>query len=209
MKRQDTERRWQNPEFLASAMPVLSAVFDVGRFRGPADLRGLIVGLDGAPSFLNFKGLIRADLTDIDFSFSKMAVNFTEGTFLRLNFTQAKFDRALMSKASWNGSIFDSANICIDADDAVFVGCSFRKTKIRGVAWQYGGRRTRFVKCDFTGASFIKTKFLACRFDECILDDVDFGDSDFRGAQINGQQVEIGSNQAAQATAPKVADPGR
>jgi uncharacterized protein YjbI with pentapeptide repeats len=200
MKKQDTERRWQNPEFLASMMPILSAVFDVGRFTGPADLRGLVVGLDGTPSFLNFKGLIRANLTDIDFSFSKMAVKFTEGTFHRLDFTQAKLDRSVMSKASWNESTFDYANICIEADDAVFVGCSFRKTTFRGVSWQYGGRRTRFVKCDFGGASFIKTKFLACHFEECILDDVDFGESDFRGAQIDGQKIEIGSNQGSEAT---------
>lgn len=56
---------------------------------------------------------------------------------------------------------FRKSKLVINADDAIFENCCFIDAKfgIITYGYEYGGRRTKFYNCDFTGAEFKNVEF--------------------------------------------------
>ena len=51
---------------------------------------------------------------------------------------------------------------------------------------EYGGRRVKFVGCDFSDATFKGVEFRASRFIDCIFYGTSFSACDFRGVKAEG-----------------------
>src|SRR5947209_8283149 len=98
---------------------------------------------------------------------SEFSINFSGGVFHRVSFIECKFDRALMRKTEWRACSFAGTVMVADMTDALFEDCSFVRARIKGLGQGYGGRRTRFVRCDFGECVFDRVQFLAGRLAEC------------------------------------------
>ena len=80
----------------------------------------------------------------------------------------------------------------INADDTVFENCSFSEAKIgiKTYGYEYGGRRTKFYNCDFTGAEFKNVEFRASRFFNCNFIGTKFISCDLRGIKFEGNEPD-------------------
>lgn len=78
-------------------------------------------------------------------------------------------------------------------DDAVCEASHFVKAKfVAGSSGiEYGGRRVRFVDCDFTCAVFDRVEFRATKYINCTFTDAKFKKCDFRGLKFEGGILPI------------------
>ncbi len=146
----------------------------------------IIIGLDGAPSALRFADFIGAHLANLQFKHSKFSTNFTEGMFQNIEFTNCTFDRVLMIKSRWQKCSFINCGMIAEMTDAQFEDCSFTGTHFKGIGKTYGGRRSRFLRCDFSDCVFHQVQFLAGRLVNCNLSRLRIVKSDLRGTFHNG-----------------------
>jgi len=165
----ELQDRWRDAEFVASVRPTLDDVFVRKTASATVDLRGVVVGLDGA-----LPGLVGADLQGVhlrgvDFSFARLSCSMVRGCFDGCLFHSAIFDTCRMTAARFVESWFDEATLDSPwMDDAVFHRCSFAGGRLSGRGMrEFGGRRALFEDCDFTGAKLKNMAFRACRFINC------------------------------------------
>ena len=94
---------------------------------------------------------------------------------------------------------FDAARlVTILRDDAVFRRCSFVQASWLGhVTNVCGGRRTKFIECDFSRCLFKRVEFWATRFENCVFEGAKFdwcelAHNKYEGASPSqGQVVDI------------------
>ena len=134
--------------------------------------------------------IIKQDVTGLRFERVHFDSNFTGSTFRQCIFHECRLDRVLMSKSHWIESQFDGSKLVLWFDDSVFERCSFRNTGFHGLRGEYGGVRTRFVGCDFAGATLKSVKLRACKFEDCGFSGARFVGCDLRGATHNGKALE-------------------
>ena len=190
MTEQNILKRWSDAGFIAQVSPALEAVFSAKSTRGPVDLRGVVVGLDGA-----LPRLLRADLQDLhaaelDASQSKFSCSFSRARIERSSFEKSRFDtcrfkETMFDATSFEGSKVDSPTL----DDARFVGCLFAKSRLTGRGHrEYGGRRAVFEKCDFRDVLFRNLSLRACTFRECVFEGTVFEKCILAGVKFEGTQ---------------------
>lgn len=156
MSRSEFSRRWSDSSFVEASAGLLSRVFAEKTAVVDADLRGIVVGLDGAmPAILHsdFQGV---EFRQVDASFGKFSCSFGRGVFRDCRFDSATFDTCRFKNAKVFGCSFEKAQFESPIlDDAEFVDCSFLSAVIRGRGYnEYGGRRVRFERCRFQGSRF-------------------------------------------------------
>jgi len=172
-------------------MDTLVEIFRTKTYSGPPiRFSGVVVGLDGAPEPLMFADLIDAQLSNIEFERSKFSMSANRGTFRDVSFLRCHFDRVFMRQTSWQRCSFARSVMVPDMTDAVLEDCNFSGAKLRGIAGEYGGRRTRFVRCDFRECVFDRVQFLASRFVDCDLSTLRIIKSDLRGTSHNGTPLQ-------------------
>lgn len=110
-----------------------------------------------------------------------------------LIFFRAKFDSCLMDKSIFKECNFRKSKLVINADDAIFENCCFIDAKfgIITYGYEYGGRRTKFYNCDFTGAEFKNVEFRASKFYNCNFTRTRFISCDLRGIKFEGNEPKI------------------
>ncbi|MTU41879.1 pentapeptide repeat-containing protein [Parabacteroides merdae] len=88
---------------------------------------------------------------------------------------------------------FRKSKLVINADDAIFENCCFIDAKfgIITYGYEYGGRRTKFYNCDFTGAEFKNVEFRASKFYNCNFTRTRFISCDLRGIKFEGNEPKI------------------
>jgi uncharacterized protein YjbI with pentapeptide repeats len=130
------------------------------------------------------------DVTNLRFEQVHFDTKFTGSRFSSVVFSKCRLDRVLMAKTNWLDCDFDRSTLVVHMNDAVFERCSFRNVVFKGLAWQYGGVRAKFVDCDFNGAQFNRALLRACKFVDCQLDEAQFIGCDLRGATHNGVELQ-------------------
>src|SRR5260221_12659927 len=131
------------------SMDTLLEIFRTKTYAGPPlRFSRVMVGLGGAAEPLASADLINAQLANLEFERSKFSLTVNGGTFRNVSFLRCHFDRVFMRKTLWQHCSFAGTVMVPDMTDAVFEDCNFVGAKIRGIAGEYGGRRTRFVRCD-------------------------------------------------------------
>ena len=163
--------RWENPEFVASVRTHLGRLFGEGELTGPADLRGISVGVDGPVRFVSAADLQRVSLADADMSCSTFSCSFLGSQLTSVTFAGSKFDTCRMGRARFVGCDFRGALILRPwLEDAAFRDCTFVDARLRGrvgILLSECGRRVRFERCDFSGALLRGLKIAGADFVDC------------------------------------------
>ena len=172
----------------------MNALLEIFRTKSYAGTRlqfsKAVVGLYGAPAELTFANLINAHLANLEFDRSKFSLSVSGGTFRDLSFLKCHFDRVNMRQSLWQHCSFAGTVMVPDMTDAVFEDCSFVGAKIRGIAYKYGGRRTKFIRCDFRDCVFDHVQILAGRLIECDVSTLRIIKSDLRGTFHDGTLLQ-------------------
>ena len=130
MKIAEHERRWSDPSFLSGMHDLLNSVLVLRKPAQNLDLRGLILGLDGAPGALLNADLQDADLKNADLSQSRLSCAFSRASMQETRFEETLFDTCRLKSATFRSCSFDRARLDSPTlDDAVFVECSFNPNK--------------------------------------------------------------------------------
>lgn len=187
-------QRWADPSFQQQLMPVIAAMEN-----GPvafigADLAGISIGEGPVPQLWNVN-LYQARLEDVDMSYAKLACSMNEAELKRVRLAGAELDRCLLRKARLFNCDFEGAKLVVNLDDSVCEECSFIQTSFLGgkAGAEYGGRRVRFVSCDFAGAVFKGVEFRATQFVDCSFERARFVQCDLRGVRAEGGFLPVAS----------------
>jgi uncharacterized protein YjbI with pentapeptide repeats len=167
MKGGEWVKRWSDPQFASGMEDVFRSMFVLRNPARDLDLRGLVVGLDGAlPSVTGLSGL---RLENVDLSEARLSCSLSKAHIQGTKLARAYFDTCYFKGAKFVscdfGMVrFDSPTL----DDATFLDCSFREAKMTGRgSREYGGRRFVFERCDFNGAVLRNVQLRAGVFREC------------------------------------------
>ncbi len=181
--------RWLNPNFLSKIEESLKSIFVLNEPNKDLDLRGLIVGLDGAPAALLSVGLVDSRLKNINFSQARFGCPFGGAHIEDSNFDNSFFDTCRFKSANFTSCSFSKARIDSPTfDDAVFLNCSFSDAKITSRGFnEYGGRRTVFERCNFDRAKLENLQLRACTFRECSFEQTIFKKCLMVGVKFEGQ----------------------
>jgi len=192
MKKSELETRWSDPEYLAGIEEQLTAIFENRSLEYSVDLRGMIVGLDGALKRLEFTSFEHSKISLVDFGNSRVACSFRHAEFKDVSFAESLFDTCNMISANFSRCNFRFAKIYAPIlNDAVFDNCVFSEALLKGRGLkEYGGRRTVFQSCNFRDARLKSLEFRASRFVDCQLDGAVFEKCDLRGVKFEGSSID-------------------
>jgi uncharacterized protein YjbI with pentapeptide repeats len=180
-------KRWLNPQFLSDAQGILSAVFISRDAVHDIDLRGLVIGLDGAPESLPLADFQDVKLDRVDLSYGRFSCAFSRAQFRDTKFEHAFFDTCRYKGANFSTCCFTDAYISSPLlDNAIFTDCSFMGTKIKGRGInEYGGRRIMFERCKFADALLFNLQLRGCTFRHCT-----FTNTIFKGCLMTNLKFE-------------------
>lgn len=153
-----------------------------------ADMAGIAIGEAGPFKELWGINLYQAKLESSNMSYAALACSLSESELRRVRFVGAELDRCLVKKARIVDCDFASAKLIVNLDDSICEGCQFSGAAFLGgkSGAEYGGRRVKFIECNFSGALFKRVEFRASQFVDCVFDDARFIACDFRGVKAEG-----------------------
>lgn len=186
------KEKWSNPLFLEQMRHILERFTQKAVEMANLDLSGIELDCKSSVIQLRKAYLYQSKLENIDMSYSLISCSAAESSWYNINFFKAKLDGCMMDKSNIKESNFQRAKLVINADDTVFENCSFSEAKIgiKTYGYEYGGRRTKFYNCDFTGAEFKNVEFRASRFFNCNFIGTKFISCDLRGIKFEGNEPD-------------------
>lgn len=181
-------RRWSSPSFVEAAAGLLGRLVTKKAVISNADLRGIVVGLDGAVPALLYGDLLDVEFREVDASFGKFACPFSNGVFKDCRFNSAIFDTCLFKNAKFYGCSFENAQFGSPfLNDAHFVECSFLRTIMGARGYkEYGGRRVYFEQCGFQESRLENLQLRATKFIDCEFDGAKFEGCLLAGVTVTG-----------------------
>jgi len=196
--------RWKSSEYVDSVKKYISEIINERKNTTACDLRGIKIGIEGPLKDLWNANLDSVNIFDVDFSYSTIAGSLAEGLFKNVNFSAAFIDRGVLFKAHFNNCNFTKAKLIVKMDDAVCENCDFTDSEFKGgkSSREYGGRRVKFLNCNFSGTGFKGVEFRATKFINCNFSGTAFENSDFRGAKF--EEIIPSENQFKKCEMPKL-----
>ena len=172
------KEKWFNPIFLEQISPILEQFAQSNIEMSHLDLSGIELGCKSSVIQLRKAYLKQSKV---------------ESSLYNVDFFRTKFDSCLMDKSIFKECNFRKSKLVINADDAIFENCCFIDAKfgIITYGYEYGGRRTKFYNCDFTGAEFRNVEFRASKFYNCNFTRTRFISCDLRGIKFEGHEPKI------------------
>jgi uncharacterized protein YjbI with pentapeptide repeats len=188
MEDSEYSKRWSDPKFLSRMGKVFTSIFVSRTPVEGADLRGLIVGLDGAPSALLAADFQDVNLENVDLSYSSLSCAFSRACIQESKFCKAVFDTCRLKGARFRSCVFVSARFDGPTlDDSVFLDCSFTQANLVGRGLnEYGGRRVVFERCDFKKSLLENLQLRACVFRDCSFETTTFRKCLMVGVKFEG-----------------------
>jgi uncharacterized protein YjbI with pentapeptide repeats len=187
LTKKQVRQRWTDSSFQQEVMPLIAAIANGPAALAGVDLAGISVG-QGPIQQLWSVNLYQAKLEDVDMSYADLACSMNETDMKRVRLAGAELDRCLIRKARLFNCDLEGAKLIVNLDDSVCEGCSFVRASFLGgkAGAEYGGRRVKFVGCDFTGAVFKGVEFRASQFVDCNFEGARFVQCDLRGDRAEG-----------------------
>lgn len=176
MKKKEIINRWKSSDFIDQVRPLLENVFSHKKLEGPADLAGIILGLDGQLPMFSKSDFQDVEIFDTNLRNARFSCAFSRGFFSSVCFSDTMFDTCRFPHANFKQCDFTNAKLNSPSlDDTVFESCKFTNTSFKGRGLrEYGGRRCIFEKCNFEQSIFNNLQFRATRFVNCQFKDVAF-----------------------------------
>ncbi|MCB1044078.1 MAG: pentapeptide repeat-containing protein [Acidobacteria bacterium] len=188
MKELDIINRWHNAIFVEEKQPVLQAMLRKKYIEGPADMGGLIIGLEGQLDEFSMADFQDAFVINTDLRQSRFSCAFSRCTFTSTCFADATFDTCRFPKAKFLHCDFTKAKLGSPwLDDAIFRSCTFKEAKLNGRgSREYGGKRCLFEECQFENSDFRNLQFRASQFLNCRFENVVFTKCTLIGVKFVG-----------------------
>jgi uncharacterized protein YjbI with pentapeptide repeats len=195
LSKKDAKKRWSDPAFQANAAALVSRMVSAPIALSDVDIAGISIGVEGPVKKLWHINLHQAKLHNVDMSYSDLRGSLNETELRHVRLVGAKLDRCLLKKAKVTECDFSNAKLIVNLDDAVFEGCRFIGTAFSATKSlaEFGGRRVRFTRCDFSDAVFKRVEFRATHFIDCTFDRTQFIQCDLRGAKVEGGVAPLAS----------------
>jgi uncharacterized protein YjbI with pentapeptide repeats len=184
--------RWRTPGFIKDIEGTLRMLLVDRSLAGPADLRGMVVGLDGAIADLEFVSFEQCTISQVDFAYSRFSCSFARSLFENNSFTSCTFDTCNMSKARFTACEYHSARFLAPTmNDTEYEACDFTDSRVEGRGTKgYGGRRAEFHCCNFNKVTLRNIELRACMFVKCTFEGALFENCDLRGLKIKGSRID-------------------
>lgn len=182
------KEKWHNHEYLASIADSINSIVAGQPIISDIDLSGIIIGPFAVLNELKTVNLFESKISNSDLSYSKISGSINKSILMNVNFEGSLLDRALLCKAEIKNCVFSNSKLVINMDDTICETTHFVKTRfVAGSSgMEYGGRRVKFINCDFTNAVFDRVEFRASKFINCVFTDAKFKKCDFRGVKFEG-----------------------
>ncbi|WP_018885874.1 pentapeptide repeat-containing protein [Paenibacillus massiliensis] len=169
-------KKWMDPMYIESIQPHIEAIAagqDAVIER--ADLSGLDLNHPVIPA-LQSKSLFRSRLVEVDLAYACLGGNMNYSSLQGVNLSHAQLDRAMLSHCEIRHCNLANTKLIVNMERTVVEHCSFREARIGTgrLGLEYGGRRTQFHHCDFSGAVFRGVELRVCSFVNCVFDQVEF-----------------------------------
>jgi len=196
----ELQRRWDRGHVAAVMTDLRRLLVDHdGLFDKLVDLRGIRLPDDvNHPRELWLTHLVDTSIQNIDLSFSHIDLAFARSRLRNVSFAQAVLDRVNLNKTILDDCVFRNAKLAVFLDDARVTRCDFTGALFRATrSDECGGRRTRFVDCQFDSAIFRRVQLRATRFEGCSFHNTQFIGSDLRGTRFDRGTPEQGQFDAA------------
>lgn len=187
------KEKWSNKLFLEEVNCVLKLLMQKGAEIKDINLSGIIIATNSPIKQLQNAHLYQSKLNDVNMSHSHISCFADVSLWNCVDFSETIFDRCTMCKSNITKCNFKKSKLVVNADDSIFSDCNFTRAKI-GIGTyghEYGGRRTKFYNCDFTGAEFKNVEFRASIFCNCDFTGTRFISCDLRGAKFEGNEPTI------------------
>lgn len=186
LDKKSARKRWENPAFQEEMRSVVLALTKTPIVISGADLAGITIGKTGPIEEIWNINLYRGKLEDVNLRFADLACSINEADLKKVCLSDSDLDRCLIRNARVIGSDFANSKMVVNMDDSVFESCNFSGASfLAGKAGsEYGGRRVRFIDCDFSGALLKGVEFRATSFIRCGFDNAKFVGCDLRGVKV-------------------------
>ncbi|WOS40426.1 pentapeptide repeat-containing protein [Xanthomonas rydalmerensis] len=178
--------KWRNQEYLASIIDSIDSITAGRPIISDADLSGITIGPFAVLEQLKTANLFESRISDTDLSYSKLSGSANNSFFMRVSLENASLNRVILCRSEIINCSFSRSKLVINMDDTICEKTAFVKARFAGGSYgmEYGGRRVKFIDCDFTDAVFDRVEFRASTFINCIFADAKFRKCDFRGARF-------------------------
>ena len=193
MKKSDLKKRWESPAFLKSKQIAIEKLLSKSELKSELDMRGIILGNEGPVRSFWYADLADCSLANIDFSYGIFEGNWQDAVIESCKFAEAKIEACRMFSAKVTDSCFMKTKFKdVSMDDGVFTRCDFGNAIFRGkLMMGYGGRRAKFIECNFEGTAFSNIEFRACQFVNCIFSDAKWDKCVFGGVKYFGNAPNV------------------
>ena len=172
------------------------SIIDGPDFRGPADLRGITIGVDRRPAIVHKAGIATGStIAEVDFSEGMFdGAILAQSEFFDCAFSRVAFKQVNLIGARFVRCSFSKAKIHAFMKGARFTDCDFSEATFTG-ARGAGGEGIVFENCDFTGAQLTRiemrsAKFISCDFSTAVFKSCDLVGSEFFDSQPTPEQLE-------------------
>lgn len=188
MKKGETLKRWADSDYLIKMTPYLAVIAQGNAVISGVDLAGISIGADSTLPELLHKDLFRSSITDSCLRYARISGGMSESLLDTVDFSHAILDRCVMLDCRITSCNFSAAKLVVKMNDTICEDCCFTHVKMGAgsLGLEYGGRRVRFIGCDFSDAVFNRVEFRASSFINCIFNRTRFIKCDFRGVKAEG-----------------------
>lgn len=187
--------RWAEAEFQHKSVGLVAAIAAGSLVLKDADLAGIAIGGGGPVEALSRANLYRARVEDSVMDYADLACSMSESEFRRVEFQWSKFDRCVIGRSHFSECNFSGSRLVVNLDDTVAENCDFSRVVIAGgrAGHEYGGRRAKFLGCNFKDATFKSVEFRASQFVGCLFEGTKFIACDLRGVKVTDGRLPSGS----------------
>src|SRR5712691_7602312 len=106
MESAEYSMRWSDPNFLSATENSLRSLFVMRKAVQNLDLRGVVVGLDGALAPLLNADFQDTNLQNVDLSHGKFSCAFSRASFQQSGFQESLFDTCRFKSARFHTCLF-------------------------------------------------------------------------------------------------------
>lgn len=182
-RRTDLRSRWKDPTFVNS-LPITNKSIQLESLNN-LDLRGVSKLGCGEPLW-NFPNIHSITVNNFKLSFGDGVIVISDSNVRELECIEFKFDKAsYILKSSLFDSTFLNSKLKFNATDVEFYNCDFSKSILKGGFNEYGFRRCKFFKCNFSSAQWQNTYLFACWFVDCDFTNFKISNSLVRGFKVD------------------------
>ena len=187
--------RWSNADYLNSIEGCIQSICSDRASIDGADLAGLSIGPDAVLSEFKNKSLYHSNISNSNLSYANISGGMSNSSFVNVIFIKSHLDRCILLECTVVNCDFSHSRLVAKMDDTVCENSNFTGAKFGAgsTGLEYGGRRVKFINCDFSGAVFNKVEFRASKFINCSFSGARFINCDLRGVKFDGEVMPSAS----------------